>query len=134
MDAEGKYLYYVLFKQRGRQNVKLNSDIHNDSTAGNDIYLKTRQNTLNILNQYTNPTVPRNSGSRVNSFAQRTGDRRNPQTYEKAYCKDKECYNCHKEGHPYSHCPNKKKKRINDNNKSNSSKESKTIIKTCPKI
>jgi hypothetical protein len=28
-------------------------------------------------------------------------------TYDKKYWKDKECYKCHKKGHPASHCPKK---------------------------
>ena len=41
--------------------------------------------------------------------------------YDKVYRKDKECYNCHKKGHPYSHWYHKKKKK-DDDDKSKSSK------------
>ena len=79
-----------------RQHVKLKSDINNGYTTGDYRYPKTWQNTLHLLTQYTNPTITRDSESQGKSFAQRTGYGRNPQTYDKAYCKDKEWYNCHK--------------------------------------
>jgi hypothetical protein len=28
-------------------------------------------------------------------------------TYDKKYWKEKECYKCHKKGHPATHCPKK---------------------------
>ena len=84
MDAEEWYLAYILLQQSGRQHVKLNSDIHNNYTTGDDIYPNTRQNTLHLLTQYTNPTIPRNSESQQKFFAHRTGDERNPQKYDNA--------------------------------------------------
>ena len=117
MDAEERYLAYVLLQQIERQHVKLNIDIHNDYTTGDDRYLKTRKNNLHLLTHYTKPTITRNSESPGKSFAQRTSDGRNPQTYGKAYWKDKEFYNCHKEVHPYYNCTNNKKKNDNNNDK-----------------
>jgi hypothetical protein len=50
--------------------------------------------------------------------------------YNKEYWKDKECYHCHKMGHPSTHCRTKKNtdgggSQKNDDNKSRSSKSSK---------
>ena len=107
----------------------MKSDIHNECTTGEERYPKTHQDNLQILTKYTKPTITRNSESQRNFFAQKTGNGRNTQTQEKTYCKDKECYNCHKKFHPYSHCINKKKKNDNGDDKNDSSKESKTSIK-----
>ena len=90
VDTEERYLAYVLLQKNGIQNVKLKSDIHNYYTTGDDRYPKTRQNTLHLLTQYTKPTIPRNSEYQGNSFVQRIGDKRNLQTYDKNYWKDKE--------------------------------------------
>ena len=89
VDAEERYLYYVLLYQSGRHHVKLKSDIYNDYTTGDERYLETRKNNLHILIHYTKPTIYRNSESQEKIFAQRTGDGRNLQTYEKSYRKDK---------------------------------------------
>ena len=110
VDAEERYLSYVLLQQSGRQHVKLKSDIQNDYTAGDDRYPKTRQDTLHILTQYTKPTIHRNTKSQGKSSAQWTGDGSNLQTYEKAYWKYKYCYNFHQEGHPSSHLQRRKKR------------------------
>ena len=104
--------------------MKLKSGIHNDYANGDGRYPKTWKKTLHLLTQYTQPTIPRNSESQGNAFSQKTGDGRSPQTYDKAYCNYKECYNCHKKGHPYSHCQNKKKKKDNNDDNYKSGKES----------
>ena len=122
MDAEERYLTYVLLQQSGRENVKLNSDIHNGYTTGDERYTKTRQNTLHILNQYTKPTIQRNIESQGNYFKQKTGDVSNTKTYDRAYWKYKECYNYHQKVHQYSNCKNKKKKKDDDNENYKSSK------------
>ena len=111
VDAEEWYLNYVLLQHSGRQHVKLKSDIHNDYTTGDGRYPKTNHNTLHILTQYTKPIMTRNYESKENSFSQKNGNRRNTQTYDKTYWKDKECYNFHQKSHPSSHCPNNKNKR-----------------------
>jgi hypothetical protein len=35
------------------------------------------------------------------------GKGRDSTTYDKKYWNDKECYKCHKKGHPATHCPKK---------------------------
>ena len=117
VDAEERYLAYVLLKQSWRKHVKLKSDIQNDYTTGDGIYVKTQQNTLNILTHYTKPNISRNSKSEGHSFDHISSDIRDNQTNDKAYCKDKECYTCHIEGYPSSHCPNHKRKKDYCNNK-----------------
>ena len=87
------------------------------------------KNTLHLLNQYTKLTIQRNSESQVQSFPQRTGDGRNPLTYERDYWKYKECCSRHQKVHPPSQFPNKKNKKDDDEEKSNTSKDSKSSIK-----
>ena len=60
MDADERYLTYILLQQSEKLHVKLKRNIHNDYTTGDDRYPKTRQNTLHLLTQYTNPTTPIN--------------------------------------------------------------------------
>ena len=95
--------------------------------------MKTQQNTLNILTHYTKPNISRNSKSEGHSFDHISSDIRDNQTYDKAYCKDKEWYNCHKKVHPSSHCLNKSKKKDDNDDKSKSIKEIKASIKNLPK-
>ena len=118
VDAEEWYLPYVLLKKSGRKHVKLNSDKQNDYTTGDYRYPKTHQNTLHLLTHYTNPTIQRNGESQGSAFSQKTGNGRNTLKYENVYLKDKDFYNCHKKGHPYYQCPNRNKKKDDDNNKS----------------
>ena len=67
----------------------MKSDIHNNETTGDDRYPNTWQNNLHIFTRYTNPTIPINISSQGNSFFHKTGDGRNPKTYDKAYWKYK---------------------------------------------
>ena len=80
------------------------------------------------MTQYTKPIININSESQVNSFSHPTSDESNPQTYDKAYWKYKECYNFHQKGHKSSHCPNNKKKKDDYNKNPKSRKESKASI------
>jgi len=59
------------------------------------------------------------------AFAQKGGDHRiYDGTFDKKYWKDKECYKCHKKGHPSNHCPDNKKdsKKKDTKNKDNDDK------------
>ena len=78
VDAEEQYLAYGLLQQSGRQHAKLKSNIHNEYTTGYDRYPNTWHNTLHLLTQYTNLTIPRNSDSQGKYSVQKTGDGRNP--------------------------------------------------------
>ena len=51
VDADERYLAYVLLQKSGRQQVELKSDIQNDNTTGDETYPKTWQNNLHILTQ-----------------------------------------------------------------------------------
>jgi hypothetical protein len=110
-DAEERYVSYVFLRQSGAQHANLRVDLQNDFTTGDNRYPKTRQATLHLLDKYSKTVVARTTQSEGTSFAQgstRTGgnDRsRRSGTFDKAYWKNKECYKCHKKGHPASHCP-----------------------------
>ena len=122
-----------IIAKSGRQNVKLKSVIHNCYNAVYDIYLKTRHNTLPLLIQYSNPNTSIPSEFMGVSLSQQTDYGRNASTYDKAYWKDKECYNFHKKIHPSSHCPNKNKNKYGDYDKYKYSKEIKSSIKDLSK-
>ena len=131
-DAEERYLSYVFLRQSGKQHNKLKVDLQNDFTTGDDHYPKTRQATLHLLDKYSKSIiVSHTTPSEGTSFAQRGGrgggrgaGSSNQNSFDKAYWKDKECYNCNKKGHPSSHCP--KKKKTNDDDKSSRTSKSNT--------
>ena len=109
-------------------------DLQNDFTTGDDRYPKNRQSTLHLLDKYTKSAVVTQAGtSEGSAFAQKNAqkgrqDSSNP--YDKVYWKDKECYNCHKTGHPSTHCPAEKKddgrSRRNDDGRSKKSDDDKS--------
>jgi hypothetical protein len=74
------------------------------------------------------------TSSEGTSFAQKGGrGTQNNKTYDKEYWKDKECYNCHKYGHPSHHCPDKdstNNDKDDDDSKSLSSKTSRSSTKS----
>jgi hypothetical protein len=117
-DSEEKYIYYAFLCQSGRQHVNLKVEFQNDFTTGDNHYPKNRQQTLNLLDNYSKTVVTRVTQSEVTPFAQRSGrgggniincNRKihEPSTYDKNYWKDKECYKCHKKGHPSMQFPKK---------------------------
>jgi hypothetical protein len=94
-------------------------DLQNDFTTGDNRYPKNLQQTLHLLDNYSKTVVAKVTHSEGTSFAQkggRGGGNRSSSgngkchdisTYDKMYWKDKECYKCHKKGHPATHCPKK---------------------------
>jgi hypothetical protein len=87
-------------------------------TTGENQYPKTRQQTLHLLDKYSKTVVARVTQSVGTSFTQKSGQGgsrgsngngkgSDSSTYDKNYWKDKECYKCHKKGHPEMHCPKK---------------------------
>jgi hypothetical protein len=109
-DAEERYLSYAFLRQSGAaQHGNLKVDLQNDFTTGDNRYPKNRQQTLHLLDKYNKTVVPKAVQSEGASFAQRGSDKSDKSgngkdSFDKKYWKDKECYKCHKKGHPASHC------------------------------
>jgi hypothetical protein len=79
------------------------------------------------LDKYSKTEVPKVTQSEGTSFAQKgsrgsgrkyngNGKGHESRTYDKKYWTDKECYKCHKMGHPATHCG--KKSNSNDDDDS----------------
>jgi hypothetical protein len=134
--AEERYLSYVFLRQSEKQHAKLKTDLQNDFTTGDDRYPKNRQSTLHLLDKYSKSAPAIHTPSEGTAFTQKGGreGNRDKETFNAKYWKDKDCYNCNKQGHPSSHCPEKKKKakppvaKQNDDDTSQSSKSSKASI------
>jgi hypothetical protein len=57
------------------------------------------------LDKYSKTTVVQTNPSEGTAFAQKGGSPKSQDdTCNKKYWKDKECFNCHKKGHPSTHC------------------------------
>jgi hypothetical protein len=57
------------------------------------------------LDKYSKSIVVQTNPSEGTTFAQKGGSlKRQDDTYDKKYWKDKECFTCHKKGHPSTHC------------------------------
>jgi hypothetical protein len=129
-DAEEWYLSYIFLQQSGKQHNKLKMDLQNDFTTGDDRYPKNRQETLHLLDKYTKSAIVSQPVSEGTAFAQRggqSGGKGKGEPYDKAYWKDKECYNCGKKGHPSNHCTKAKKSTKSDeDNKSTRSSKSRS--------
>ena len=112
-DAEERYNTYIFLKQAGKQHNKLRMDMKDDYTKGKDNYPKNRQDALRQLNRYTKSSVPQTPSSEGTMFAQ--SQQQTPKNgkgdkhFDKVYWKNKECYNCHKKGHPSWACKQAKK-------------------------
>jgi hypothetical protein len=116
-DAEERYVSYGFLRQSGTQHGNLKVDLQNDFTTGDNRYPKNCQQTLHILDKYSKTVVAKLTHSGGTSFAQKggigggnrssngNGKGRDSSTYDKKYCKDKECYKYHKKGHTSTHCP-----------------------------
>jgi hypothetical protein len=128
--AEERYLSYVFLRQRGKQHNKLKIDLQNDFTTGDNRYPKNRQATLHLLDKYSKSAVVSATTSEGTAFTQRGDKGKGTQKpFDKEYWKDKTCYHCNKQGHPATHCRNKKasnggEKDKNDDDKYCSSKSS----------
>jgi hypothetical protein len=117
-DAEEQYVSYAFLCQSGTQHVNLKVDLQNDFNTRYNCYPKNSQQTLHLLDKYSTTVVTRVTQSEGTYFVQRSGrgggnisngneKSHKPITYEKKYWKDKECYKCHKKGHPSTHCTKK---------------------------
>jgi hypothetical protein len=118
-DAEERYVSYAFLCQSGLQHRNLNVDLQNDFTTGDNRYPKNRQQTLHLMDKYRKTVVAKVTHSEGTSFVQqggrgggnrsRSGNEKchDSSTYDNNYRKDKECYKCHKTGHPETHCPKK---------------------------
>ena len=102
IESEERYLSYTLLRQSGNQHIKLKVDLQNDFTTGNNLYPKSRPQTLHLLEKYSNIAAPKMTASEGSSFEQgdankvngggggrnkRGGDDKN---YVRNYWKDKE--------------------------------------------
>jgi hypothetical protein len=86
---------------------------------GDNHYPNNCQQTLHLLDKYSNTVVTKVTHSEGTSFAQKinrgggnrgingNGKVHDSNTYDKKYWTYKECYKCHKKGHPAMHCPKK---------------------------
>jgi hypothetical protein len=118
-DAEERYISYAFLRQSGTHHGNLKVDLQNDFTTGDNRYPKNHQHTLHLLYKYSKTVVAKVTHSEGTSFAQKGGrgggnrsrsgneKYRDSSTYDKKYWNDKECYKCHKKGHPAMHCPKK---------------------------
>jgi hypothetical protein len=118
-DAEERYISYAFLRQSGTQHGNLKVDLQNDFTTSDNRYPKNRQQTLHLLDKYSMTVMPKTTQSEGTSFAQKggrgngnkagrgngAGKAANGKPFDKEYWKDKECFKCHKKGHPSSHCP-----------------------------
>jgi hypothetical protein len=118
-DAIERCVSYAFLRQSGTQHGNLKVELQKDFTTGDNHYPKKRQHILHLLDKYRKTVVAKMTHSEGTSFAQnggRGGDNRSSsgngkchdsRTYDKKYWKDKECYTCHKKGHPSTLCPKK---------------------------
>jgi hypothetical protein len=121
-DAEERYISYAFLRQSGTQHSNLKVDLQNDFTTGDNRYPKNRQQTLHLLDKYSKTVVPKPNQSEGASFAQKKGGKGGrggagrgnatdkdgggaaQKPFNKEFWADKECFKCHKKGHPASHC------------------------------
>ena len=68
--SEQRYLSYALLIQRRNHPIKLKVDIQNYFTTVNNLYTKSRPQTLHILDKYSKIAVPKIPASEGSSFAQ----------------------------------------------------------------
>jgi hypothetical protein len=137
-NAEERYLSYAFLRQSGVQHGHLKVDLQNDFTTGDNRYPKNRQQTLHLLDKYSKTVIPKVTQSEGTSFALKggrgggqsytvNGKDHDSGTYDKKYWKDKECYKCHKMGHPETHCG--KKSNSNDDEDSSAAETVNSIKK-----
>jgi hypothetical protein len=117
-DAEERYISYAFLRQSDLQHGNLKADLQNDFTTGDNRYPKNRQQSLHLLDKYSKMIMPKMTQSEGRSFVQKGGRGKGTGTgkgnsrcgkskgkpFNKEYWKDKECFKCHKNGHPSSHC------------------------------
>jgi hypothetical protein len=73
-DAEERYIAYAFLRQSGKQHESFQVDLKNGFTTGDNRYPKNRQQTLQLLNNYSKISPPKPTPSEGSSFAQK-GDK-----------------------------------------------------------
>jgi hypothetical protein len=118
-DFEERYVSYAFLRQRVTQHGNLKVDLQNYFATGDNRYPNNHQQTLYLFDKYSKTVVAKVTHSEGTSFTQEggrgggnrsrssNGKGRDSSTYDKKYWNDKECYKCHKKGHPATHCPKK---------------------------
>ena len=128
VDAEERYLAYIFLKQSAKKSKKLRMNLSDDYTTREKKYPTSRQATLHYLEKHSKSDVRAPIAQEGSSFAQRKSNG-NPDTFDKKYWKDKECYKCWDKGHHASHFKTKldrngKNKKKDDDSSSVSRKSS----------
>ena len=143
-DSEESYLYYALLRQSGNQHRKLKVDLQNDFTTRNNLYPKSRTQTLHLLEKYSKIAASNFSAYEGSFFAQEAVNKvnggrggrnkrvRDDKTYDKRNCKEKECYKCGLKLHPEYRFKKTKEDKDNDD-KSTNSTISKSSVKNLEK-
>ncbi len=104
-----EYLTYILLRQSGPQHSPMIHHLNNSFITGPDRYPQTRQDCLYLFDMFSKSNVVAHTAqAQASSFAQRGGDGRVGNSYDKQFWKNKQCYTCNKKGHPASCCPEKK--------------------------
>jgi hypothetical protein len=104
--AKELHLSYVFLRQSGKQHNKLKVDLQINFTTGDNRHSKNQHLTLHLLDKHSESSlVNMTMTSKGAVFAQR-GDKgnQNLSPKDKACWKHKECYHCHKKGHPSNLC------------------------------
>jgi hypothetical protein len=98
-DAEERYISYAFLCQSGAQHGNLKVDQRNNFTTGSNLYPKTHQQMLHLLDKYSKTVVvPKMTSSEGSSFTQkggrggRGGKGQGTITFNKKYWKDKACF------------------------------------------
>lgn len=117
-DVEERHLSHAFLWQSGPQHANLKVDLQNDFTTGDNHYPKNCQQTLHLLNKHSKTAVTKTSQSEGTLFAQKggrggagrgsgqgNGRGKGKEPCNKQCWADKQCYRCHKDGHPSLHCP-----------------------------
>ena len=101
-DAEEKYLSYIFLIHSAKKREKIRNNLSDDYKNGENKYPTSHQATLHHLEKHRKSVVRAPIAQEGSFFAQRKGNG-NPDTFDKKYWKEKECYKCGDKGHPASH-------------------------------
>jgi hypothetical protein len=116
-NVEDRFVSYAFLRQSGTRHGSLKVNLQNYFTTRDTRYPKNHQQTLQLLDKYSKTVVARVTQSEGTSFAQKigrgggnrgingNGKSHDSCIYDKKYWKYKECYKCHKKGHPVTNCP-----------------------------
>ena len=73
IDSKERYFSYDFLHQSSTQHNKLNVDLQNYFTTGDNHYSKILQQTLHLLDKYSKTVIHKQSASEGTSFVQRVG-------------------------------------------------------------